>query len=232
MAILRQRCSDLARQRTVEEAAAAQFHEERERLNELFVATKNDVQGVQSLCRARARDRKALQEASALNVQAMQRRIAHLLMEQSGEASGAAVAGQALAVQVRQEADRTAEAALRAGRHDLKVTLLEMEASQDEHIKALKVEQDRAQADLRADFERRLRELHAVYDDRQSRLRDEMNEAREKEVSEHPLATWWEPLVTAFASCSRPSNLRNARALLAICFDSALTRTASCSCTM
>jgi hypothetical protein len=50
--------------------------------------------------------------------------------------------------------------------------------------RALKLDHDRAASGLRSDFERRLREAHALYDDRQGRLREEMRAAREDEVSD------------------------------------------------
>ena len=116
-----------------------------------------------------------------LDLERMQQSLPHLLGEHAGEASGGAVA-RTLALQVRQERDRAAEGALAAQRAGLKAALLEAEGAHDAHVKALRLEQDRAQAELRADFERRLRELHAVYDDRQARLREDMGRAREEEV--------------------------------------------------
>lgn len=54
--------------------------------------------------------------------------------------------------------------------------------------RALKLEHDRSATGLRADYERRLREAHGLYDDRQGRLREEMRAAREDEVRAPRLA--------------------------------------------
>ena len=52
----------------------------------------------------------------------------------------------------------------------------------------MKIEQDKVALELRKDFERRMHELHSVYDDRQNRLREEMGRDREEEVRR--LAIW------------------------------------------
>ena len=182
LALLRLQCAQLASTRAATEAAAARLHEERELLRAQWAAAQADATAARDAWRAREGERGAAAHAAALEQLEARQRVARLLGEHADSASEAAIQGQALAVQARQERDRKAEGALHAQRHELKAALLEMEAAHDGHCKALRLEQDRAQSEARGEFERRMRELHAGFEAAQARLRDEAGRAREDEV--------------------------------------------------
>lgn len=75
------------------------------------------------------------------------------------------------------------ERELKADRRDLSVVLKELETGHEELVRVMKAENDKASATLRFQFESQAKELAALYEDKLSRCREEMNGEREKDLA-------------------------------------------------
>ena len=133
--LFRQKCSQLARQKTIEEASAAKFHEEKDRLHHLWVVSKKDLEDAKRTILSKERERKDAAESAATEIRLYQQRIQHLLSEHAADASDAIMEKHVIAIQSQQETDRAIEAALQNDKHDIKTVMLEKEATHEEHIK-------------------------------------------------------------------------------------------------
>lgn len=79
--LLREKCSELARLKTAEEATAARFHEEKDRIHHLWVVSKKDLEDAKRTLLAKERERKDAAESAEAELRMYQRRIQHLLLE-------------------------------------------------------------------------------------------------------------------------------------------------------
>jgi hypothetical protein len=114
-------------------------------------------------------------------VQLYKLRLKRLLFEHQADAVESQTDGR-VAMKAAQETHAAAEHELGADARDLKAVLRDMEVAQDEFVRALKVDSDRAATEARLEFERDTRELQASFEDRLQRLREQLTRAREEDV--------------------------------------------------
>jgi growth arrest-specific protein 8 len=176
-----EQCKAMKSQRIFEEAQLAQFHQEKERLNELWISAKKDLEEVKASLRAKEREKDDLADAQNVEIKVYKQRIKHLLFEHQSEATDARTDAQT-ALKLQQEKERDSEKELKVDRRDLKAVLREIEVAHEDYLKALKLEHDRNITDLRLEFERDTREMQSLYEDRMTRTREELNRAREEEI--------------------------------------------------
>lgn len=129
-----EQCKAMKSQRIFEEAQLAQYHEEKERLNELWLAAKRDLEEVRARLRAKEREREELSEAEAVEIKVYKQRIKHLLFEHQSEATDSRTEGQ-VSLKLQQEKERASERELTADRRDLKAVLREAETAHEEYLK-------------------------------------------------------------------------------------------------
>ena len=176
-----QEAAQLAQARTQEQSAFQLLGEERDRLALLWAGAKRQLEDARAELRARERARAEAADEQAHEVKLFQLRVKRLLFEHQEEAVGARADGR-VALQAAQETFVGGERELRADARDLRAALKGAEVQQDEFLRALKADGDRATTEARLEFERDTRELQAAHEDRMLRLREHLTRAREEDV--------------------------------------------------
>ncbi len=88
------------------------------------------------------------------------------------------------ALQIDQEEHQNRELQLKKDKRALKLELKEFELSHEDIIKSLKQKQDQNITKIRADFERKSKELHSKYEKKLKVIRDELVLKRKNEIHE------------------------------------------------
>lgn len=171
----------LQAQVAAEAREALVLREEREKLNAAWAGAKAEVERKRAEARAKDADIAEQAAAHAVELKLHKQRVRELLAANASAAGDGRVAG-LRALKLAAESHVESERELKADKRDLAVALKEVEAGHEELVRVLKMEQDRAVTTLRFQFEAQARELAALYDDKMTRCRDEMNTAREEEV--------------------------------------------------
>ena len=94
--ILIEQCKELKRTVVVEEAQVAQFHEEKERLNYLWIVTKKELEDARASVRIREREKEDADEAHDEELKLYRQRIRHLMFEHEVEQTEEVVEQQVL----------------------------------------------------------------------------------------------------------------------------------------
>jgi len=103
-----------------------------------------------------------------------------LLTQQAGVTSEHVVS--ATALKLSEEVHLVDERELKADKRELAVAVQEAKSAAEELVRTAKLDDDRAITELRLAFERETRELTALYDDKMTRLRDELARARKVDI--------------------------------------------------
>lgn len=168
-------------QQMFEAAQYARFHEEKEKLNYLWIIEKKDLEDRKADMRSREREREDLAEAHLVEIKLYKQRIKHLLFEHQSESTDAKTDGQ-VSLKMSQEVARDSELGLKEDRRALQSVLKEMETAHEDFLKALKMDHDRAITELRLEFERESRELQSTFEERTNRTRETLTRDREGAV--------------------------------------------------
>jgi hypothetical protein len=167
--------------KTHEQSSFEAMAAEKAALSLQWAGVKKQVEDARAEARERERARAEAGEEQAHEVQLYKLRLKRLLFEHQADAVEAQTDGR-VAMKAAQESHAAAEHELGADARDLKAVLRDMEVAQDEFVRALKVDSDRAATEARLEFERDTRELQASFEDRLQRLREQLTRAREEDV--------------------------------------------------
>jgi hypothetical protein len=167
--------------RTHEQSSFEAMAAEKAALSLQWAGVKKQVEDARAEARERERARAEAGEEQAHEVQLYKLRLKRLLFEHQADAVESQTDGR-VAMKAAQETHAAAEHELGADARDLKAVLRDMEVAQDEFVRALKVDSDRAATEARLEFERDTRELQASFEDRLQRLREQLTRAREEDV--------------------------------------------------
>lgn len=132
--LLIEQCKAMKSARMAEEAALAQFYEEKERMNALWVAAKAETEESKAKLRAKEREKEEKSEEMAVEVKVLKQRIKHLPFEHQAEATAAKTEG-IVGLKMSQEGHRESELEVKGDRRDLKAVLREMELSHEDFLK-------------------------------------------------------------------------------------------------
>jgi chromosome segregation ATPase len=176
-----QEAVQLSHQKTSEQSSFQEMSDEKERISLLWAGVKKQCEDAKAEVRERERARIESSEAQAYEVKLYQQRIKRLLFEQQREAVETQTEGR-VSIKAAQELFAEGQGDLRGEARDLKGTIRESEVSQEYFLRALRADGDRVMTEARLEFEREAKEVQNTYEERMTRLRDQLTAAREDEV--------------------------------------------------
>lgn len=171
----------LKKQKEIEEVQCNEFQQEKEKLNYFWIVEKKKIEDLKAAFRNKERETQDIEEKHQVEIKVYKQRIKHLLFEHQSETAAAKTSG-VLGVKAAQAGHVADEGEMKKGKRGLKVQLKEMQVAHDDHLRVLKMEQDKAITLLRLEFERECHELQAVYEERMKNLRVHLEGRRSVEV--------------------------------------------------
>lgn len=174
-------CKAAKAQIIAEQAAFTQLTEEKEKLNYLWALSKKELEDKRNEARSLETAKADLGEELAAEIAIHKNRIKQLLLAQQTGITRERI-DTTTALKLSEEGHIKAERELKADKRDLAVLLKEVEVGHEELVRSLRFENDKAITDLRLTYERECKELNALYDDKMSRLRDDLTKDREDEI--------------------------------------------------
>mmetsp|Transcript_97867 Transcript_97867/g.276850 ORF Transcript_97867/g.276850 Transcript_97867/m.276850 type:complete len:458 (+) Transcript_97867:75-1448(+) len=164
-----------------EEADFLHFLMEREKINWFWIVEKKTLTEKQADLRNKEREYQDREERQQIELKMFQQRLKHLRYHQQDEVVELKTDAE-LALKLQEDHHRITEAEIQKDRRALKVAMKEVEVSQDDFIRMLKLEQDQKILELRQEFDRKARDMQQKYELRMKTIRDEMERARRKQI--------------------------------------------------
>lgn len=159
------------------------FQIERDKINNYWEVTKNELSSVRSELLNRDRELEELEERHQVEIKVYKQKVKHLLYEYQNNVAHLQ-ADSERALQVERDDGTVKESQLKKDKRALKLELKEFELSHEDIIKNLKQKHDQEITLMRADFERQAKELHQKYDKKMRGTREELELKRKNEIHE------------------------------------------------
>ncbi|KAI8929793.1 growth arrest-specific protein 8 [Entophlyctis helioformis] len=159
------------------------FQLERDKINNFWDITKNELQSAKAELQNKDRELEELEEKHQVEIKVYKQKVKHLLYEYQNNVAHLQ-ADSERALQLDQEEHLSREQQLKKDKRALKLELKEFELSHEDIIKNLKQRHDQETTNLRNDFERQAKELHAKYEKKMKVIRDELELKRKNEIHE------------------------------------------------
>jgi len=165
----------------MEENHLQQFLMEREKIIYFWIVEKKTLTEKQADLRNKEREYQDLEERQQIELKMFQQRLKHLRYHQQDEVVELKTDAE-VALKLQEDHHRVTEAEIKKDKRSLKVEKKEAEVSQDDFVRALKLEQDQRILELRQEYDRKARDMQQKYELRMKGIRDEMEKQRRKQI--------------------------------------------------
>ncbi|KAJ3276767.1 Dynein regulatory complex subunit 4 [Terramyces sp. JEL0728] len=159
------------------------FQLERDRINNFWEITKNELQTTNAQLLNKDRELEEMEEKHQVEIKVYKQKVKHLLYEYQNNVAHLQ-ADSERALQLDREQSLAKETQLKKDKRSLKLELKEFELSHEDIIKNLKQRNDQEITLMRGDFERQAKELHSKYDKKLRVIREELELKRKNEIHE------------------------------------------------
>ena len=168
---------------TAERSERNYFQIERDKVNNYWEISKNELSSVKSELLNRDRELEELEERHQVEIKVYKQKVKHLLYEYQNNVAHLQ-ADSERGLQVERDESIVKESQLKKDKRALKLELKEFELSHEDIIKNLKQKHDQEITLMRADFERQAKELHQKYDKKMRVIREDLELKRKNEIHE------------------------------------------------
>eukprot|EP00397_Hematodinium_sp_SG-2012_P024604 GEMP01025633.1.p1 GENE.GEMP01025633.1~~GEMP01025633.1.p1 ORF type:complete len:478 (+),score=113.13 GEMP01025633.1:44-1435(+) len=171
----------LKNQCEAEEKLYNQFLQEREKINYFWIVEKKSLSERQADLRNKDREVQDQDERHQIELKMFQQRLKHLRYHEQDEISSLKIESEK-ALQLEEGCHAYDFQDAGKDSRSLKVELKEVEISQEDFIRMLKLEQDTKIFELRQEFDRKARDLQQKYALKMKTLRDDMERQRKLQI--------------------------------------------------